>query len=339
MKIAIVGTSIMGGGYKRILAYENFLQSKNYHVDVIHLPGESYSYRIWYYYQRALARLHDHEKQLMKKIADTLEKRIKEGKYDVVIGVETIFSYVLTRDLGCLKIFSCEDLEANELYFSKRVDDLERIRSFGEMEREILMNSDYVIFPWETIENYTRKYIWNGDNFITIRYGCHPQKKTVPYFFPVSIVSLGTLWAYWSNRELLSYLTRISPYVIHVYGSPRPPRKYNLNYKGFAPSLDVLYNYQFGLNAITKEIFKRNNFSSRILGYLSYGLPVLSPDWMKLSHEIKGVLPYNEDNFLDILREYSDREQWEKLSEEAIEQARELDWNITLKPLERIVEK
>jgi len=338
LKIAIIGTSRGGGGYVRLMAYKSFLQSKNHHVDVIQIPGRSYASKMWYYYQSVRARLNGHEKRLIKKIADKLERTIKKGSYDVVIGVETPFSYVLTRKLRCLKIFSCESLEADELYFSKEFGDLERVRIFREMELEILMKSDYVIFPWETTENYVRKYIWNGNNFITIRYGCYPRNKTVSYFFPVSIVSVGSLWGYWTNKELLSYLTRISPYAIHVYGRPRPERKYRLNYKGYTPSLDVLYNYQFGLNTVSKDIFRRNHHASRIMSYLAYGLPVLSPDWMDFSHELKGVLPFNEDNFVDILEEYSDRSRWEKLSEEAIKQAHELDWRKTLKPLEKIIE-
>jgi hypothetical protein len=75
------------------------------------------------------------------------------------------------------------------------------------------------------------------------------------------------------------------------------------------------------------------------LSYLAYGLPVLSPDWMQYSHELKGCLPYNEYNFVDLVDEYSEKDRWEKLSEDAIEQARELDWRITLKPLEKLIEK
>jgi hypothetical protein len=329
----------MGGGYKRIKAFRDFLTSRNHSVDLIQFPGESYATRIWYYYQRAHARLRGHERRRMTKMADRLEKRINEKKYDVVIGVETTFSYVLTREMKCLKIFSCESLEAEELYFSKKTSDLGRIRSAREIELEIMMKSDYVVFPWETTENYVRKYVWNGDNFITIRYGCYPQTKPVSYFFPVSIICLGNFASYWSNTELLSYLTRISPYVIDVYGQIRPKRKYHLNYKGFAPSLNIFINYQFGLNTVSKDVFRRNHHASRIMSYLEYGLPVLSPDWMKFSHELKGVIPYNEDNFSELLEKNSVRDQWERLSRDGHQQARELDWRITLKPLEKLIEK
>jgi hypothetical protein len=324
------------------MAFKSFLQSKNHSVNMIGFD-ESTSSEIWWLYQRARAYLLDKEPEarLMKKIANKLENRIKREKYDAIIGVENFFSYVLTRELGCLKIFSWEAM-ADELYFEpglKKDSDLDRLRHVRQMELEICEHSDFVIFPWETTENFVRKHICEASNFVTIRYGCYPQSKPVSYYFPLSIVSIGYLKEYWSNKELLSHLTSISPYIINVYGKFRPERKYKLNYKGFASSLDVLYNYQFGLNTVSKDIFRQSHFSSRPLGYLAYGLPVLSPDWMQFSHQLKGCLPYNENNFVDLVDKYSERSLWEKLSKEAHEQARELDWNITLEPLEKLISK
>jgi hypothetical protein len=340
LKIAIISPTLIGGGRVRAEAYKNFLQSKNHCVNMISFD-ETLASKIWFFYQRARAHLLGKELRLIKEIADKLESRIKSEKYDAVIGVETLFSYVLTRELGCLKIFSWEAM-ADELYFEpcvKKDSDLDRFHRIRQMELEICKHSDYVIFPWETTENFVRKHILEGSNFVTIRYGCYPQKKLVSYYFPPSIVSIGYLGGYWVNKELLSHLTRISPYIINVYGKSRPERKYKLNYNGFASSLNVLYNYQFGLNTVSKDIFRRNHFASRPLGYLAYGLPVLSPDWMQFSHQLKGCLPYNEDNFVDLVDKYSERSLWEKLSKEAHAQAHELDWNITLKPLEKLISK
>lgn len=338
MKIAIIATPISGGGHNRAMAYKKFLDSKNHCVDLLYVT-EGWQSEISFFYQRVRAHLKGKEVKLMKEIALRLENKIKSGGYDAVIGVESLFSYVLTRDLDCLKIFSWESMAADEIYFathSGRDFDPELIHCVREMELEICQHSDYVVFPWETTENYVRKNICDGNNFLTIRYGCYPQSKLVSHFFPPSIVSIGGLGAYWTNDELLSHLTNISPYVIDAYGSSQPQKKYRLNYKGFAPSLDVLYNYQFGLNTVSKDIFRRNHFASRILSYLAYGLPVLSPDWMQLSHELKGCLPYNENNFVDIVNQYSERSLWDKLSKDAHAQAYELDWNFTLKPLEKI---
>jgi hypothetical protein len=339
LKIAIIATPIPGGGQIRAKAYKGFLESKNHQVDML-VINEDWLSKASFYFQRVQAHLNGKEPRLMKEIARRIENKIKKGNYDAIIGVESLFSYVLTMDLNCLKIFSWESMGADEIYFtpnSGRDFDPERIHSIREMELEICQHSDYIIFPWKTTENYVRKNIYDGSNFLTIRYGCYPQSKPVSYFFPTSIVSVGGLGVYWTNAELLSHLTNISPYVIDAYGSSQPQKKYRLNFKGFAPSLDVLYSYQFGLNTVSKDIFRRNHFSSRILAYLAYGLPVLSPDWMLLSHELNGCLPYNEDNFVDLVDKYSDKDRWEKLSKDSLEQARQLDWKITLKPLERII--
>jgi hypothetical protein len=337
LQIVIIGTSKPDGSFERIRMFTDFLRSRNHKVDLLQFPGQSLNFGVWYYYQLARARFQGKEERHMKKIADLLELKIRKGKYDAVICVAAPFSYVLTRKLGCLKVYACESLGADEMYFSKAYGDLERIHKLREMELEILMKSDYVLFPWKTTEDYTRKYIWNGDNFLTIRFGCNPQNKRASYFFPPSIISLGSLAPSWVNKELISYLTNKSPYTIHVYGKDKSPKKYNLNYKGFAPSMDVLSKYQFGLNTISKDIFRQNHFSSRVLTYLSYGLPTLSPDWMKLTNTLRGVLPYNEENFLKVIDEYSESEKWKRLSDEAYQQAIDLDWREVLKPLEQII--
>ena len=200
---------------------------------------------------------------------------------------------------------------------------MDRVRNLREMEVEIMEKSDHVIFPWKTTENYVRKNILNGTNFATVKYGCYPKNKLASYFFPISIISFGNLWGYWTNKELLSHLTKVCPNKIDIFSQYKPPAKYHLNYKGKAPiPRDLLCSYQFGLNTVTKDSFRRSHFASRPLGYLAYGLPVLSPDWMQLSNELKGCIPYNENNFIDLVDKYSEKENWEKMSKNAIEQAR-----------------
>jgi hypothetical protein len=58
---------------------------------------------------------------------------------------------------------------------------------------------------------------------------------------------------------------------------------------------------------------------------------------MQLSHELRGCVPYTEDNFVDLIDKYSEKDHWEKLSKDAIDQARELDWKKTLEPLDGII--
>ena len=61
--------------------------------------------------------------------------------------------------------------------------------------------------------------MWDGNNYFTIKCGCYPQSKTATFASPVSIVSLGNLGFYWNNIELISQLSRISPYSIEIYGA------------------------------------------------------------------------------------------------------------------------
>jgi hypothetical protein len=339
MKVLIIAHSRIGGGNGRCNAFRNFLVSRGLTVDTVYFPGENISPQLWYYYQHGLSLVMGHEMRNIRKTADRLEKIIKTQKYDAVIGIETPRSYVLTRDLkDCLKVFSCESLMADEFVFSRGSRDIKKVRDLREIELEIFHKADYVVFPWKTTEDYVRKHIWNGNNFVTIKYGCYPKKKIASYFFPYSIISLGNSDAYWSNPELIASLTQASPYAIDVYGKDKPAKKYHLNYKGYASSLDILKNYQFGLNTVSKDAFRRSHHSSRILSYLAYGLPVLSVDWLQFSHELKGVLPFNKENFLEIIDSNSEPEKWEKLSNAAYEQAIELDWNKVLVPLENLLE-
>lgn len=338
MNILIVGTSKIGGAYKRIFSYKKYLEYINHEVDIITMPENDYYKKSWFLYNSAIGRLRKNSSFLMRKIGEKMDGILSKKKYDVIIGVETKFSQVLTKDLGCLKIFSCQSLEADERYFSKQYS-LADIHELRELEKDIMSSSDYVVFPWKSTENYVREYILDGKNFITIKTCCYPQKNKVSYFYPFSIVSLGTIRSYWANRELLSKLTEISPYIIDVYGKYKKKEGDNINHKGFAKSLDVFYDYQFGLNTISKDPFRRKHFSSRIMSYLSYGLPVLFPDWQEYPKDLGGCIPYNEDNFLEVIKIYEDKDEWDKISEESYKQAHELNWKTTMQPLEKIIEK
>jgi hypothetical protein len=336
MKVLLVGHSGTGGGKEQIIAYKAFLKSKGYAATALFYPSESYSSKLWYLYQNARARLHQRERVVIEKISEQAKRELEKNRYDAVISVGTPFAHVLTKDLNCLKIFSPQTSGNDELYFSKRLS-IERIKEYKDLEIEIMEKSDYVIFPCESLQNYVKKHVVDSKNFVIINYGCYPQQKLASYSYPPAIISMGNLSHYWSNKELLSHLTKISPYLIHAYGQYKPEKKYGLRYQGYASSLSVLYNYQFGLNTVSKDPLRRSDHSSRVLTYLAYGLPVLSPDWMEFSNSLKGCLPFNEENFNALIDRYSDRDEWDKLSHEAYNQALELDWNKTLIDLDNLL--
>ncbi len=336
MNVLLVGHSGTGGGKEQIKAYSAFLQAKGYDATALLFPSDSYSSKLWYLFQNARARINKREKDVIEKISQQIKKEIDKNRFDAIICVGTPFAHILSKDLDCLKIFSPQTSGNDELYFSKRLA-IERIKEYKDLEIEIMEKSDFVIFPCESLQNYVKKHVIDGKNFVIVNYGCYPQSRHVSYSFPPAIISMGNLSHYWSNKELLSTLTQTSPYIVDAYGQYRPEKKYAIRYKGYALSLDILYNYQFGLNTVSKDPLRRSDHSSRVLTYLAYGLPVLSPDWMEFSNSLRGCLPFNEDNFTTLIERNSEREDWERLSREAYNQALELDWNKTLKDLDRLL--
>ena len=114
-----------------------------------------------------------------------------------------------------------------------------------------------------------------------------------------------------------------------VYNKTNHPKSYGTIMK---------YN-QFGLITITKEKLRRSSFSSKHLEYLSYGLPVLTPEWRQ-DILLKDVSIYfNEDNFLGLIKKYSNPERWQQMSDACYRQAKLWKWENVLKPLGEIVNK
>ena len=78
MKIIMVGTSFVGGGFEKVKMVNTFLQSMGHQVEVIDLPGAMFADKGWYYYQRARARLAGHEKRHMKKRLISLKRESRK---------------------------------------------------------------------------------------------------------------------------------------------------------------------------------------------------------------------------------------------------------------------
>ena len=275
----------------------------------------------------------------MQKWADIIERKIlKNGKFDVIICEDFLYAYTFTRDLDCLKIFDCSTPHVDELMYSGNYTK-EHLAELRELEIEIYEKSDYVAFHWETYKNYVMQHIYNGKNVITLNWGCHPQKDKANFSHPPKLIYLGNLSGYWINKELLSHLTKIAPNKIDVYGLPKPDKKCGLNYKCFAKDTDIMNEYQFGLITITNDPLRCEGFSAKHIEYLSYGLPVFVPEWRRHLDLLNGSIQYNESTFLDLIEKYSDEDEWNKMSSIAYQQAKKLDWNITLKNLDRIIQK
>ena len=126
-------------------------------------------------------------------------------------------------------------------------------------------------------------------------------------------------------------------YPIDVYGGPPPDEKLGLNYLGYAAP-DVLEEYQFGLITITDDDLRREGFSAKHLEYVSYGLPVLCPEWRQDHRLAQVTIPFNETNFLAQVRRYSDPDAWQEIHEHSVRTASDLSWERQLRPLDDIIE-
>ena len=346
-KVAIVGSDRFGGEVKVTQALVNFLRSKNYDVCYFSdLPPigklREYFYEIRGIGKRIITGTYEGDPYIKD-----LASHIRLNNYVATIAVAS--EDILLHDLNCIKIFFCRGPTPNETYFKLAWEakcDLSKINQdwFDIIETstnkrlEAFETSDYVTFAWHTYEEYHRRYIYDGPNILSNPFGgwsgCETHSKRAAFRFPPAIQYLGGLERYYNNMELLSQLTKSIPYVLDVYGSPQPARKYKLRYMGTMPHVEsTLTKYQFGLNTVTSEILRRNGFSSKIFTYLSYGLPCLFNDWEEFPKELNGCVPYNEENFCNVIESFFEKSAWEDLSNEAYNQAHDLRWEKMLSPL------
>jgi hypothetical protein len=272
--------------------------------------------------------------QNLKHRANILENRIKILKPDVVICESESDSYVLTKDLDCLKILDSPSPWVDELFYSGDISKLAH-RHLRKIEIEIYKKSDYVAFHWDNYTNYVKKYVYDSNNFFILNWGCKPKNLKAKFNKKPKIVYLGKLDGYWNDIELLSRLSKL--YDIDVYGAPKPPTNLQINYKGYAPSTDVLANYQFGVITLSKDKLRAHSFSSKQLEYMSYGLPVLTPEWRSDPRLKNYSILYNEENFLQKINEFSSKEKWQKMSNSCYNQSKKWNWDNVLKPLDKII--
>lgn len=272
----------------------------------------------------------------IKRRAIVLQKEITKRQPDVLICESEMDSYVLTKPMSCLKILDSPSPWVDELFYSGDLSNFAH-KMLRRLELEIYRKSSYIAFHWDNYTNYVKKYIYKGKNFFILNWGCSPKEVKAKFKKTPRIVYLGKLDGYWNNIELLSRLSKICE--IDVYGAPEPARELGLNYKGYAPTTDVLAEYQFGLVTLSNDRLRVHSFSSKQLEYMSYGLPVLTPEWRQDPRLEKYSILYNEKNFLQKIEEYSSEDKWQKISNMCFDKTKDWDWEKVLKPLAKIIEK
>lgn len=322
-----------------------FLTARGHEVQLINVADREFSSK-WFFRRARLRNLLIAGTDRISYIVETtrlkanvLEREIRRCGFDAIICECPDCSYVLTKKLGCTTIFDCPTPWTAELRVSPEYGvGSEDIDELAALEREVYEKADYVAFHWETYADFVRKHVYEGKNIITLNWGCHPKASRSRFESPPRIAFLGKLSHSWVDLPLLEHLVDASGN-IDVYGIPEPQNADKLNYKGYATP-DVLSEYQFGLvttNREWREKFKCHGFSAKHVEYLSYGLPVLEPEWRDIPGLTETSIPYNEDNFVEQVQRYSDPRLWQEKSDEAYELAKSLDWNITLQPLADII--
>lgn len=343
MKVALLYTGYPNANLVRPLEVRRFLRARGHQVvciDLLQLSHGRYL-RFREVVAGAMGRAGLHvDNNLTGTIrgwADVIQRKVLDGdRYDAVICGSYIHSYVLTRDLPCVKIYDCPTPAVDELEFSGEFGP-EAISEMRDMEIEIYRAADHVLFHWRTYEDYVREHWYDGPNLTTLAYGCHPKEGRARFASPPTAVYLGYLGGYWSDLNLLSTLTASGVCPIHVWGFPNPDKGLGLDYRGFARDTQVMRDYQMGVVTCTRDPLRRRGFSAKHLEYISYGLPVLAPEWREGLDLIKGSVPYGEETFGQAVEGLSDEDQWTRMSDMAYEQAKELSWDRTLAGLERMV--
>ncbi len=343
MKVALLYTGYANANSVRPLEMTRYLEARGHQVVPVDLLGFGYNRYLRLREPIASAAMRsglasgDVLVRPMRRWADIIQRKVLDReRFDAVICLSFPHAYVLTQDLPCVKIYDCPTPAVDELEFSgdypKSV-----ISALREVELEIYRSSDHVLFHWETYREYVRKYTYDGDNLVTMAYGCHPKERRASFASPPRAVYLGYLGGYWANLDLLARLSSWGACDVEVFGFPRPDRRLGLDYRGAAPNTDLLADYQLGLVTCSKDRLRCEGFSAKHLEYISYGLPALVPSWRERLDLIRGSVPYDEASYPEVVARMSDEDEWTRMSDMAYEQSKAFSWDRTLKGLEEMV--
>lgn len=265
-------------------------------------------------------------------------KRLRQSNADLVICESGLdIGFVAYDKTDAIKILDLPCPLAEEMYFGDMITERSYRRLVGK-EISYYKAADALSFHWHTYNDYVRRKKYDGDNIINMGYGTIKKDLTAMYSEEPKVIFLGLLNGYWVNLPLLEEIVKICPNV-DVYGGPKPPAHIKVNYKGYAPTLDVMAEYQFGLITISKDELRKSSFSSKHLEYISYGLPVLTPEWREDNVLRPSSIYYKDAE--DLKRKiamYSDKVSWNKIHLESINLADELSWYNSFKKLDLLLE-
>lgn len=264
-----------------------------------------------------------------------LRSLVPLDEFDLVICETPHDAGVLCVGMAARTLYDCPTPWADELFYEGRLTapQHKRLRRY---ETELFESVDRLAFHWQSYARYAvEHYGISGRNLMRLDWGCTPRARRAEFATPPRIAYIGSLSSRFIDVPLLTRLSRLYPH-IDVFGAPPPAPSLGLNYRGYA-STDVLERYQLGLVSCTKDELRANGFSAKHLEYLSYGLPVLAPEWRRHLDLLPGTVGYDEGSFTSVIERLSDEAEWRRLSDAAYAGAQRLAWDRTLRPLEDLL--
>ncbi len=236
-------------------------------------------------------------------------------------------------DILCLKTKAAQTIyDAPSLYsilFKFQNQNSLAAKAYSAMEDDALSNAGAVTFQWPSYTILAKEKNKSISNLFTAPYGCTVKTKVARLQKDIRIVYIGNLIDKWTNPTLLGNLATSMKHTLDIY-SYNTPGDTDMRdcYRGYANNLDVLSNYQFGLITTDKHI---PNFSTKQLLYISYGLPILCPEWSRDSILESACIFYNETNINQKIHEFTNSTQWKVKHREALRLSKILNWNNTLR--------
>lgn len=209
------------------------------------------------------------------------------------------------------------------------------------LEKMVYGGDNYICFHWYSFLEFSKKINKKPKKNFILNWGCNPKKNKSAFNKNPKIIYMGNLNSPWINPKLLEFVQKKSLIPIDVFSYEKPNKEsYSLlKFKGFMKKTNKISDYQFGLLTFTNDELRNNGFSAKQLMYLNFGLPVLCPEWRKDKLLKPATIYYNEKNFHQQIKKYSQKKYWNEKHLAAIKLAKKLDWNQTLKPILPIIYK
>jgi len=235
-------------------------------------------------------------------------------EYVVVYTAPTIFSEEIKLNSNC---------------------DLRILSTIRKLEDKVFKEANLIIFHWFSFFKLLKKLKKNISNkLMTVSWGCQKHSRQSSFSMKPKIIYIGKLNNEWVYPKLLEKIQQKRGLTVDVFSYEIPDDRFkNLKYLGYLSNLNKISNYQFGLITVDKDRLRMNGFSAKHLLYISYGLPVLCPEWRRDKKLEPATIYYNESNFKQVIDYYSNKKMWLKKHKAALELAGKLTWDETLKDL------